>query len=317
MIVHRCHISRHFSFRTIICLTIAATGMVLAPAGHLKADGPAYALKYKFRPNQTIAYEARNVSVFTVRKGPASQVTENESTTQKHLRVISVDSSNNAILESTIDRIRSSVKFDREEPTVYDSTSGKVPPRQFRRIHKILGKPLVHLKVTQHGKMIKAVPQQALAGSGPEQQDAATGDVSHNFVVSLPEQPVKVGDSWQDFYETKVSIGAKLKRDVKIQRKYTLKSVSQNLATIQIKSIIITHLRDPQIKVQVMQRTPQGIIEFDMERGLVVSKKLTINNTEHGFAGDGSTANAVSEYTEKLIDSAEQQIQQTSSTKEQ
>lgn len=306
-------VGRRFTFHAVVCFVIATAGFV----GNLEANEPAYTLQYKFRPNQMIAYEARNVSVFTVRKGAASQVTENDSTTKKHLRVISVDSANNAILESTIDQIKSSVKFDREEPTVYDSTSGEVPPRQFRRIHKILGKPLVHLQVTQHGKMIKAVPQQALTGSSQGQQESATGDTSHNFVVSLPEHPVKVGDSWQDSYETKVSIGAKLKRDVKIQRKYTLKTVSQDVATIQIKSVILTLLRDPQIKVQVMQRAPQGVIEFDIERGLVLSKKLTINNTEHGFAGDGSTANAVSEYVEKLVDRSEQKIQQTSSTKQQ
>ena len=287
---------------------LAAEGANDAPAVAEKPDdvktravadnGQAHVLAYKFRTNDVVSYEVVHLMEITTTKDVTSETAANESRADKHYRVVSVDRDGNAILELMIDRVRMSAKFGNAEPVKFDSDKPNETPPQFKHVEKSVGKPLARIKVSPSGQLISTVELL------PELQEAqGESEASRNFLVVFPERPLRVGDSWKDEpnLQVRVTVGNTLTRNVEVMRRYELVSVDGNLATIRVRNSILTPVREAAMRAQLIQRSPEGVIVFDMEKGLLVSRTQTINKTEIGVFGDNSSMRAVSDRTEVLV----------------
>lgn len=263
------------------------------------ADG--YRLRYRFKTNDVVNYEVAHTMEITTRKDETSETASNESHAEKHYRVVSVDRDGNAILELMIDRVRMSARFGEADPVVFDSDKPSETPRQFAHVQKTVGQPLARIKVSASGEMLSVVDLLPELKAG----ESGDSDATRSFLIVFPERPVRVGDTWKDDPnpQVRVTVGKSLTRDVEVLRRYELVSVEGNLATIHVRNTVITPVRDPAIRAQLIQRSPEGEIVFDLENGLLVSRKMTIDKTEIGVFGDNSSMQAVSRRTETFIPS--------------
>ena len=98
-----------------------------------------------------------------------------------------------------------------------------------------------------------------------------------------------------------VRTGKTLVRPITLLRKHSLTSVKGNLATISISTRILSPIRDPKIRTQLIQRTPKVTVVFDLDRGVIVEKTMTINKRQIGGITENSSMHVVSKRTERLV----------------
>jgi len=274
-----------------------------------KQSGPnkntTWRLGYKFVPGQIVRLVVTHQMTMTTTKGPTSVTAVNTSTSDKHFRVIRVAPNGNAVLEPMIDRVRMQARIGETDPIKYDSRSSKSPPRPFSGVQETVGKALAQLTVTPSGELLssKVLLPKRITSAVTARQVPATDDVSsRNFLVVLPTEPIGIGQSWQDRFKVRVRVTRTLTRDIEMLRKYSLKSVSRGIATIDLKTAVLTPVRDAGIRAQLIQRTPTGTIQFDIEKGLIVFRQLVVNETVIGPFGGDSSLRAKSTRTERIVE---------------
>ena len=280
----------------------SVTEPVIAPKPALESTP--VVLKYRFEPDQTIHYIVSHKMMIRSQKGRVTQIAKSDWTTYKHLRVIKIDADQTATVETTIDRVEAVVQFDDEPPHKYDSSVDQAAPAPLRRVSESIGKPLANTRFTTDGRLISAV---SLLGpdAGPlADSEAASDDPSRkNFLITLPAGPIRVGESWKDTFVVKVSVPPKLQRNITLGRKYTLVTLENGLATIQLQTSVLTPVNNPEIEAQLIQRPQQGEILFDVAKGLIVSRTLRVNQEVSAFAGPNSIMKAESSLIETLTSS--------------
>ncbi|MEZ6048969.1 MAG: hypothetical protein R3C11_26015 [Planctomycetaceae bacterium] len=99
-------------------------------------------------------------------------------------------------------------------------------------------------------------------------------------------------------------VDRKLQQDVRLQREYRLRSVEDGIAHITFKTSVLSLIHNPTILSQLIQNTPSGSIDLDLNRGVIVKRIAKLDNTEFGFSGDDSSMRAVSR-TEEILVSAD------------
>ena len=291
-------------FRSIL-LVLAAVGSASFSAAADSNDDSreTYRLRYRFSPNQLVYYDVSHETTIQIKAENTSERTRHNSNARKHYRVISGSDDGQALLELVIDRVKLSVQFGKSEPVVYDSTSSDPPPAQFRTVAESIGRPQARIRFAANGKLLSVTPLKPRDGGGqlPNAPKTPDNDPSHNFLVVFPEDPIAVGDTWTDRLTVQVRASKTLLRPVTLLRRYELTSVEDGVATISLKTSVLTPVRDPDIRTQLIQRTPAGTIRFDINRGVILSKTLTLDETEVGLFGGKGSMHVVSHRTERFV----------------
>ena len=272
---------------------VAATGE--GPAGRR------YVLKYRFVPEQVVCFEVRDKRSIRLQKRRATETVNNTTFTLKHFRVVSLDEDDNSVLETTIDHVRISATFGEDEPIEYDSETDKTPPAAFSGVVRAIGTPLARCKFSANGELLETQPIIGKGQISPEKAHEAAKNASQTFLISLPPAPVTVGESWEETFEIPVAVSKGLRRNIKLGRRYTLSSVENDLATINLKTTILAPVNNPEVSAELVQRAPQGTIVFDIKRGQIISKTLKIKKAIHGVDGPDSLMRVESELVEKLV----------------
>jgi hypothetical protein len=267
----------------------AAEGETLDPAA-----AETVLLRYRFSPGQIIRYVTYDDSTVEVEQSGEATTVRYSTRTWKHYRVKSVDASGTAVVEVVIDRVHmraagegQTIEFDSREP-------GAAPP-QFAHILDTIGRAVVALTVHPSGRM-----EGAEFLLGRETQPLAVQDRDAQILALLPPEPVRVGETWRERFDVPVKIDGKLTRNVRLQRTYRLTALQKGRATIDLETIILTPPHDPELESQLIQRTPSGVLELDVEHGLVLSKRTLLHNQVVGFSGPGSRLKVIRSYQEHL-----------------
>ncbi len=262
------------------------------------ADGDAVQLAYKFQANQSLHFDYSQDMTMHVRKKEFKQTIQSQTSAAKHLRVISVDGEGNALIEPVIDRARLSSTIDDETPTTFDSADGAEKcPAAYQPILATIGKPLVRIKFAQNGKVLSAT---GINGGG----SAAAGlenDASLNFLIVLPDHPVKVGDTWKDDFEVNAQLDKTLKQGVKLRREYRLTKLNGSLAEIELKTGTITPLNNPNIELQIASRILSGTIVFDHQAGQIVSREVRVDREVINAIGESSLVHTSMTQSEQAV----------------
>jgi Family of unknown function (DUF6263) len=260
---------------------------------------------YKFQANQIIRYSVMNSSSVNSVKGDFSETNTNESNTKMHYRVVSVDSGNHAILEPVLDHVKMSAIFADADPITYDSQNNKEIPVQFTGVDKSIGKPLSRFKFNQQGKLLQILDLRNSGKGDPHLTNETNNSVellgNQNFLIVFPDHPVAVGDKWNEKYESDLKVSESLNQRVKYLRKYQLDSVENNQAVFSLKTVLITRIEDPKLRLQLIQKTPTGKLVFNMQQGIITSRELNTDQTEFGIFGEDSKIKISSKRTENLI----------------
>ncbi|MBS0206347.1 MAG: hypothetical protein JSS49_25950 [Planctomycetes bacterium] len=256
-------------------------------------------LAYKFQPGQFVNYTGASRIQYLTQL--ADQTFHNVQTnqTETHFRVVTVDEQGFGLIEPVVDRTRMMAKVGDKPAVEFDSASSAETSPQFRTIRDAIGHPVARFQVTPTGKLVKATIVDSTAPI--EMREAAEKlDTRFVFLPILPATPVSVGEKWREEYST-IVVNDGLKQPIPIRRIYELVSVADGIATIKFKTLIMTPLHDAEMEKQLLQQTPVGTIEFDLDRGLVRSYRASIDRTAMNAFGQESLLKVTGETIEKLV----------------
>lgn len=286
-----------------------------APA-NVPVTGP-ITLAYKLKPGQFVHYTGMNKINYDTKLGDQYGTTgkngsfvpltaeEREFTsvqsneTGTHFRVISVDERGIALIEPVVDRTRMVAKMHGKEPVEFDSQQSATSDPGFEAVREAIGRKVARFQVAPTGKLLKAtiVDQSAPLAL----RDAAEKlDIRFPYLGLLPTTPVSVGDKWREEYSV-VLVNNGLKEPWPMRRIYELTRVVDGIATIKFKTVVMKPVNETELEKQVIQQTPSGTIEFDIEQGLVRSYVSTINQTVLNAYGPQSLLRVTGESVEKLV----------------
>ena len=283
-------LSARLTFRFVLTTVLACFAAVSSPfaCDTIGAEVEAISLKYKFQANQSLHFDYSQEMTFLSRKRQFQEQIKSQTSADKHLRIISVDTDGNSLIEPVIDRVRMVSSKDEEPETKFDSADCKDDPEKcppaYRGILATVGKPLVQIRFSSHGKVLSAngINGGVTAAKGLE------SDPSLNFLIVLPEQAVKVGDTWKDDFEVNVQIDKSLKQGIKLRREYRLAKLDGSRAEIELKMGTITPINNPEIELQISSRILSGTIVFDHELGQIVSRDVRVDREVINALGDAS-----------------------------
>lgn len=263
-----------------------------------------YLLRYKYQPGETIRYAVEQlVSVDTSIAGNRQQ-TQLRSRSGRSLKMEAVDPSSGVMqFAHTVEYVDMWSEVTGREAQQYDSRKDKDPPPGYEQVAQNIGKPISTIFMSPLGQIVDRrdlVPQ----------PDLGLGGVS----IPFPEAEIPIGFTWNQPLEVKVRLEDQRIKVVKTREVYRLERVETGVATISIKTEVLTPLDDARVKSQIIQRISQGEMRFDIDSGRLLSRQLDWDESVVGFAGADSNMKYLSRFTETLEKSAEVASNPTATT---
>jgi hypothetical protein len=273
----------------------APTSDAPAPPAASPAEGT-HLLRYKFAPEDVLEYDVDNDTTINVQVGDVGDAVTHNSHSRKRLRVLSRDDVEQATVEVSILYVTMFAKGQGQEMS-YDSRKDDKPPENFVGIHQTIGRPWGTMQVSPLGAVSEV--KLSLVGVIADQPSESAMDV----LPLLPEQPVAVSGTWKEPFEIEVVVepNGKLKRAVKLQRVYSLRAVEAGVATIDLRTVVLSPIRDAFQEGQLVQRKQDGTLKFHIERGVFLERSLNVNNRVVGFQGPQTTMSVINARKERLV----------------
>jgi hypothetical protein len=88
---------------------------------------------------------------------------------------------------------------------------------------------------------------------------------------------------------------------IKTRQVYTLEKVLTGIATISVRTEVLTPVDDPAVQSQLVQRVKRGEIKFDIDAGRVLSQQMDIDETVIGFNGPDSLMKYLARLSEEEL----------------
>lgn len=247
-----------------------------------------YLLRYQLEDDQRLRYEY-NQTIHQTTAIAGRQKEEVASTYQ--LRRFSVGKFTDNAAEATLqfERVRMSLQVNGGKVEVGDSNmQPQELPTIFRPAFKNLNQAAKDVLIRRDGTPLD-----------DEQVEAA--DYA-SFMIPLPEEPVKIGDSWTSHLVAKARVSEGTFASIKLLRSFKLKSVEDGVATISIANSYLSPVKSPVIRSQLLFMANTGLVKFDIEKGIVTRKILKFDNTVLGYMGPNTLATAKGKTVEVLLD---------------
>lgn len=274
----------------------------------VSAEDATYKLCYRFQAGQFTHVEVDDkAEMMTQNAGtrdkegrPLESRSVQQTQMLKSYRVVLVDEEGVATLEPIVEKVRMSSQSGDKPLVTFDSSKDETPPLEFEKIAGTIGRALARFHVASNGKLLKVT---MLVNDVPKSfsEAAAKADPTINFLVVLPEKPIKIGEKWSEKYDVPVSVGSGLSRPVHMIRTYELTKVANDVASIRFLTSILTPMDDPEILRQMLQQTPKGTVEFDLKQGKILSRSIHIDDKVVGAFGPQTLIQARGESIEKLV----------------
>lgn len=264
-----------------LCFTFAA-----APWNLFGDDAPkTYQLRYEFAEAEEFHYRINDERRIDVQVGGVTDTVEYMSNTLRRHLVKHVAEDGSATFELTILRVQMQA-VGGNDVIEYDSAVDETPPVEFQGIQGTTGKPLGLVTISPQGVVRET---QLLI---PTQNEEGFAEAQRDLVPLLPESAVAVGDTWRDPFEVDVIVSSDqltaenpLKKRIKLERIYSLESVEDGIATIAVRTVVLSPIEDGFQEGQLIQRTTNGTVEFDIEAGRLADRTVSLDNTVVGFRG--------------------------------
>jgi hypothetical protein len=263
----------------LACAALCA--VVSNPATAAENYGVKYLLRYQFQAGESVYFTVHSETSRKFGQGDSSVPTRDGNDSLKHYRVLSVDENGVAEMELTIDQTR---MFAEQGKTVfrYDSKIDRRAPEGFEALQGTIGRPWLHMTVSARGETSNAATPQGLLV-------VESHDFLSRVLPVLPEGEIAIGETWRERFTADVPDPEVKKRPVKLLRKYTLSKVDDGIATIDLKTEMITANLTPEQQASVVNRMYDGTIRFDIAKGMYLGRELKIDQTVIGFAGPATT----------------------------
>jgi hypothetical protein len=252
-----------------------------------------YLLRYIYQPGEVITYEIEHLATVDTTIAGNNQQTKMRSKSTRSLHVKNVNDEGHITFEHIIDDVDMWSEVSGREPVRFNSETDKEPPAEYEHVARTVGVPISTITMNQHGVVVdredKVVqPNLGLGG----------------FSIPLPEQEIGIGYRWSQPYDVKVRLKDNRVKTIKTRQRFQLEKVETGVATISIKTQVLTPINDPRIKAQLVQRLSEGEIRFDVDAGRLISKRLDWDAAVLGFNGADSNMKYLARSTEQLVKKA-------------
>lgn len=254
-------------------------------------DAKTYKLRYKFQAGDVVRYEVDHRADIQSTMEKTSQRAQTRSESLKAWKVIDVLPSGDIEFQNVVERVKMTNRLPDRAEMVYDSEEDETPPPGFADAAKAVGVPLSQIRMTPWGKIVDREIK--------HRQPAA--DPNAPITVLLPEEPIAVGDAWDEPQEITVSTESGGTKPIKTRRHFTLESVKHGVAVIEATQQVLSPVT-PAIEAQLAQRMMTGTIRFDLQRGRILSQEMDVDRRIVGFAGPTSRMHYQMQMREELVE---------------
>jgi hypothetical protein len=249
-----------------------------------------YQLIYKFNEGEEIRYKVEHKATIDTKISGTRQVDKSTSTSTKLWIVESVDE-NNIRFSHLVSDVEMWQKTDGRDEVRFNSRTDSEPPVVFQHVAESIGKPLAVVTIDRSGRVIKR-------DGGSSKSDLGFG----GLVVPLPKREVELGHARAVPKKLKLREPDGRIKEVKTQMRYRLEKVQSGVATISVKTQVLTPVNNAALKSQLVQQLSSGELKFDIDAGRVISKQLDWAENVIGFSGAGSNMKYLARFTEQLLD---------------
>jgi hypothetical protein len=263
-------------------------------AAKKRATDETFELRYRLTKGERVSWTAKHLSTTETTMKAKREATKARTISTKVWEVQDVDAEGNMTLVHRVADIDMWQQVGTGPEVAYNSRTDTDPPPQYVKVAESVGKPLATVRISPSGKILQrdGAPAQANFGLG-------------ELAVPLPEGPVRIGQSWTTPGEIVAHRQDRTRKPIKIRVVYTLQSVKTGVATIQVKTEVLTPVSDPWIQSQLMQQVTDGTVRFDADAGRVLSREINWDKTVVGFNGHDSLMKYLARFTEELVPAAE------------
>ncbi len=249
-----------------------------------------YELRYTFREGEIIRTRVTHLATTETTIRGTTQESKSRSISTKIWKIIGIDDQGAFRFEHQVENVEMWQKVTGRPEVTYNSATDAKAPAEYELAAESIGVPITRVTVDAHGEVkdredLKPSPNMGLGQITPP----------------LPTGKVKIGHQWE--FPTEIAVympDGRVKR-VKTRQLYTLESVKTGVATIKVKTQVLTPLNDPKIEVQLVQQITNGQIKFDLDAGRILSKQLDWDESVLGFNGAESNFKYLARITEEYL----------------
>lgn len=246
-------------------------------------------LRYRFAAGESIGWTVRHLSTTETSMQGKAETTRARTISTKIWDVQAVDDAGNITFVHRVADIDMWQKVSDRPEIRYNSRTDGTPPPEFLQVAKSIDTPLATVTISPSGKVLRRT------GSTP-QVTLGLGEIC----VPLPAGPVCVGQQWQTTQEVPVRRADGVSQRIRTRVVYSLAAVKTGVATITVKTEILTPIHDPRVQAQLVQQLTAGTIRFDLDAGRVLSREIDWDETVVGFNGPDSLMKYLARFTEEL-----------------
>jgi len=269
-----------------------ADGPLLVAQAPPKPETKKYELRYMLQRGDVLRYEVSHKASMRTTIENSTQAAESKTNSVKLWKVSDVLPEGEIEFMNVVERVHMVSQIPDRSPVEYDSERDKTPPVGFEDAAKAIGVPLSVMRITPSGKVVHR--ERKIHNQGAD-DDAP-------IVVRLPEEPVAIGDSWDEPFDLTVQLEAGGTKSIQTRRHHRLADVESDVATIEVSYQVLSPI-DSYIEYQLVQKLMEGTVKFDMKLGRVVGQKMEIDKRILGFAGPTSSTQYIMRMEEKLVTS--------------
>jgi hypothetical protein len=249
-------------------------------------------LRYKFQAGETFRTKVTHLVTVETKIQGTSETAKTRSVSTKLWKILSVDQQGNVTFANSVEAVDMWQKMSGRAEVNYNSATDAKPPAEYEHVANNIGKSLSTITIDKHGKILTR--DKTLFNSG-------IGDLT----VPLPTTPVKLGQSWHVPEDILLRMQDKTMKTIKARQRFTLQKVETGIATIDVKTEILTPVTDPKIQSQLVQKMQHGTIKFDIDAGRIRSKQMDLDETVIGFSGTDSVMQYLARLTEEPTEAPE------------
>ncbi|QGJ69087.1 Hypothetical protein PBC10988_7530 [Planctomycetales bacterium 10988] len=278
---------------TLLLLT-TWMGNSLLFAQERPAEKKTYKLEYRFELGDKVRWEVVHRVDFDTTVNDTTQRASTMSKSIKCWTIVNRGEDGSFKFAHSVDHVDMWREVSGRARVRYNSEEDANPPSGFEQIASTLGRPLSVVEVSSSGEVLKRKDEM-------QNPAVAHSEEGAHMVVPLPEKPVAIGESWRVPYELTLPLEKGGFKKIKAQESFRLKKVEGMIATISRETQVLTPIRDPALRSQLIQRLGDGEIQFDLKKGVVIRQQIDVDETVIGFRGATSRLRYTSRFTERLV----------------
>lgn len=259
-----------------------------------KNDAKKYDLRYTLKRGEVLRYEISHRASVRSTIEQQTQAAQTVTDSVKAWKVTDVLKNGEIEFISVIEAVHMVNQLPDKDPTEYDSQRDSTPPPGFEDVARNIGVPLSQVRITPAGK----VTRRDVKVKGAHSEDDAP------IALRLPEEPVAIGDTWDESFDVVVGLEDGGTKSIQTRRHHELLSVEKGIATIKVTYQVLSPI-DARIECQLVQRLMEGEVKFDIDAGYIVGQKMNVDKRILGFAGPTSSMQYVMRMEERLLKKGE------------